>query len=113
MEKQKILILALADVGFDGVSGYMDDGSEEYKRFVVNQENRVFIEGTYSRKTHGGRIKFANIIGKFDPDVRFLLEPIEVPRLDINELREFYPKHYERPYHGDSESLRRTPRMLR
>jgi hypothetical protein len=98
--KKKIIILELFDAGFDHLTGYMDDGSEAYKRFAVNQRGEIFIEGTYPKKSHGGRIIFANIIGKFDPDVSFLQEPIEVDRLDYNELKDLYSKHNDLPYHG-------------
>lgn len=77
----------------------MDDGSREYKGFVVDQENRLSIQGVYPKETYGGRIKFADIIGKFNPDDFFLLEPIEVDKLDYNELRELYRKS-KLPYHG-------------
>jgi hypothetical protein len=103
-KKKKIIILALCGEA----SGYMDDGNGEYKGFAVNQENRVFIEGVYPRKTHWGRVKLADIMGKFDPDTLFLLEPIEVDKLDYNELKELYWKCYKLPYHGGFKIIRKN-----
>ena len=97
---KKIIILALSGVGFNEVTGYMDDGSETYKRFVVNQNNEVYIQLVYPKESHGGRIKFAAMMGKLDPYTSFLREPPEVDKLDYYGLKELYEKHYETPYDG-------------
>ena len=110
--KKKIIILELFDSGFDHLTGYMDDGSEAYKRFAVNQWGEIFIEGTYPKKIYGGRINLANIIRKFDPDLFFLSEPIEVDRLDYNELKDLYTKHYELPYHGGFKIIKENAQKV-
>jgi len=97
---KKIIILALSGVGFNEVTGYMDDGSETYKRFVVNQNNEVYIQLVYPKEKYGGRIKFATMMGELDPYTSFLREPPEVDRLDFYGLKQLHEKHYETPYDG-------------
>ena len=100
MEKKKIVILTLSGFGSDGVTGYLDDRTEEYKRFTVNPKGEVRINATYPKERYEGRLRFAAIIGKWDIETSFLIEPPEVEKLDYEELKGLYPKLYQTKYHG-------------
>lgn len=100
VEMKKMIILAISGFSSGGVTGYLDDRSEEYKRFTVNPKGKVKISATYPKERYGGRLRFAAIMGKWDIDTLFLIEPPEVERLDFKELEGLYPKLYQIKYHG-------------
>jgi len=64
--------------------GYLEDG-EVYRDFEVSPQE-VRLPSEYPKSEYGEYKRFAAILGKFDPDARFFIEPKEVSTLDYKEL---------------------------
>ena len=78
-----------------GAEGYMDDGSDSYKRFYVNVQNQLSIMGTYPKSDFANEHVFRDVMGKFDPDVFFMRAGVEVARMDIATLHDVYWNNYD------------------
>ena len=91
-----IKILAMdGSPGNMGAEGYMDDGSDSYKRFVVDSDGELHIMAEYPKSKYGDEYTFSQIMGKFDPDVFFMREPVEVDSMDIATLKDIYWSTYD------------------
>lgn len=88
-------ILAIDGIPGDiGTEGYMDDGSDSYKRFAVDTSGELHILAEYPKSRYGNEYIFSQIMGKFDPYVFFLKEPVEVESMDLDILLNVYWNNY-------------------
>jgi hypothetical protein len=72
----------------------MDDGSDSYKRFAVDSDGELHIMVEYPKSRYGDEYMFSQIMGKFDPDVFFMKEPVEVESMDLDTLSDVYWNSY-------------------
>jgi hypothetical protein len=91
-----IKILALdGSSGNMGAEGYMDDGSDSYKRFAVDSNGKLHIMAEYSKSKYGNEYAFREVMGKFDPDVFFMRDGVEVDSMDLATLSDVYWSNYD------------------
>ncbi len=88
------VILAVCGMPFDTAEGYMDDGSDSYKSFVIDKDDQVRILWEYPKEKYGGYTKFGEIIGKFDPDTFFLNQPVGMEELTYKGMNKIYFLNY-------------------
>jgi hypothetical protein len=81
--------------GDRGAEGYMDDGSGSYKRFAVDSNGEQHIMAEYPKSQYGDEYTFSQIMGKFDPDVFFMRDGVEVDSMDLATLSDVYWNSYE------------------
>jgi hypothetical protein len=80
--------------GDTGTQGYMDDGSDSYKRFFVDANSKLVILAKYPKSNFANEYVFREVIRKFDPDVFFIKEPVEVDHMDLATLSDIYWNSY-------------------
>jgi hypothetical protein len=73
----------------------MDDGSDSYKRFAVDSNGELHIMAEYPKSQYGNEYMFSQIMGKFDPEVFFMKEGVEVDRMDLDTLSNVYWNNYD------------------
>ena len=78
-----------------GAEGYMDDGSDSYKRFAVDRSGKFYILAEYPKSEYGDEYMFREIMGKFDPDVFFMRDGVEVDSMDLTTLSDIYWSTYD------------------
>jgi hypothetical protein len=94
--KIKILALCGPPDEENGVAdGYMDDGSESYKRFRI-ENDEFYIIGEYPKDKYKDEYMFREIMAKFDPYTFFMRQAVEVDKIDIDTLHDIYWDNYER-----------------
>lgn len=94
MKGYKILAMD-GSPGDMGAEGYMDDGSYSYKRFAVDSNGELHIMAEYPKSQYGDEYMFSQIMGKFDPYVFFMKEPVEVESMDLDALSDVYWNNYD------------------
>lgn len=94
--KGSIKILAMdGSPGNTGAEGYMDDGSDFYKRFAVDSDGELHIMAEYPKSEYGNEYVFREIMGKFDPETFFMREGVKVDSMDLATLSHVYWKNYD------------------
>lgn len=89
-------ILAIDGIPGDwGAEGYMDDGLDSYKRFVVDSDGELHIMAEYPKSRYGDEYMFSQIMGKFDPYVFFMKDRVEVDSMDLATLSNVYWNNYD------------------
>jgi hypothetical protein len=89
-------ILAIEKLVDDGESVWIDDG-DEYKDIHIAPNNVQEVFSSFSKKNYNNYEHFIAVMGKFDPYTMFRKTPIEVDKLDyeeIVELRHSFEKEY-------------------
>lgn len=74
------------------VDGYLRVG-KEYKSFVSKFDGVVEVKKAANVSDYSSYEHFANVIGKFNPWVVFLKEPVKVEGLEYNYLIEVIKEH--------------------
>lgn len=78
-----------------GAEGYMDDGSDSYKRFFVDANSKLLILAEYPKSNFANEYVFREVMGKFDPETFFMREGVEVDSMDLDTLSDVYWKNYD------------------
>lgn len=90
----KILAL-VGDPTIAGAEGFMDDGTDSYKRFHVNANGKLIIMAKFPKSDYATEWMFRDVMGKFDPDIFFMREGVEVDSMDITTLHDVYWNNYK------------------
>jgi hypothetical protein len=91
-----VKILAMdGSPGNMGAEGFMDDGSDFYKRFHVNANGKLIILAKYPKSDYANEHVFRDVMGKFDPETFFMREGVEVDSMDLDTLSDVYWKNYD------------------
>lgn len=72
-------LLSIEKLGDKGFAGYVEDG-HDYKSFVLI-DGEARIESEYPKMDFKDYEHFRGVIGKFDPEAVFLINPIRIEEL--------------------------------
>ena len=77
-------ILSIEDCK-DAFTGYIEDG-EVYRYYIVTRDE-VLLPHEYPKSEYGDYLRFGAIMGKWDPEARFFLEPKEVSTFNYEVIK--------------------------
>lgn len=81
--------------GRDTLTCYIAMRDKDYQLVSVTRTS-VEVNDEFDLALYGDEDHFRDVIGKFDPEAFFMVEPAEVDQLDYDELFDLYEANYKR-----------------
>jgi hypothetical protein len=76
----------------------------QYVRAEVGSDGDMSVTAVYPKEEYGNYRTFWNIMGKFDPYTKFLVDPVEIEDLSFEKVSTLYDKLAEKFGWGQNQA---------